>query len=83
MEATVEAFPGEAFPGKVEFIQPHLDPATRTRRSSVRPGEPRPSAAARHVRHGNAQDAGRRYARFPRRRPPRRPASGATAGERA
>ena len=28
--ATVEAFPGETFPGKVEFIQPHLDPATRT-----------------------------------------------------
>jgi Cu(I)/Ag(I) efflux system membrane fusion protein len=28
--ATVEAFPGESFPGKVEFIQPHLDPATRT-----------------------------------------------------
>ena len=26
----VEAFPGETFPGKVEFIQPHLDPATRT-----------------------------------------------------
>ena len=30
VEATVEAFPGETFPGKVEFIQPHLDPATRT-----------------------------------------------------
>ncbi|HEV3165821.1 MAG TPA: efflux RND transporter periplasmic adaptor subunit [Isosphaeraceae bacterium] len=30
VEATVEAFPGKTFPGKVEFIQPHLDPATRT-----------------------------------------------------
>ncbi len=28
--ATVDAFPGETFPGKVEFIQPHLDPATRS-----------------------------------------------------
>jgi Cu(I)/Ag(I) efflux system membrane fusion protein len=30
VEARVEAFPGEAFPGKVEFIQPRLDAATRT-----------------------------------------------------
>ncbi len=30
VEATVEAYPGQAFPGKVEFIQPHLDPATRS-----------------------------------------------------
>jgi Cu(I)/Ag(I) efflux system membrane fusion protein len=30
VEATVEAFPGRSFPGKVEFIQPLLDPATRT-----------------------------------------------------
>ncbi len=30
VEASVEAFPGQTFPGKVEFIQPHLDPATRT-----------------------------------------------------
>jgi Cu(I)/Ag(I) efflux system membrane fusion protein len=28
--ASVEAFPGKTFPGKVEFIQPRLDPATRT-----------------------------------------------------
>jgi membrane fusion protein, copper/silver efflux system len=28
--ATVEAFPGETFKGKLEFIQAHLDPATRT-----------------------------------------------------
>jgi Cu(I)/Ag(I) efflux system membrane fusion protein len=28
--ATVAAFPGETFSGKVEFIQPHLDPTTRT-----------------------------------------------------
>jgi Cu(I)/Ag(I) efflux system membrane fusion protein len=28
--ATVDAFPGETFLGKVEFIQPHVDPATRT-----------------------------------------------------
>jgi Cu(I)/Ag(I) efflux system membrane fusion protein len=28
--ATVEAYPGETFAGKVEFIQPILDPATRT-----------------------------------------------------
>ena len=30
VEATVEAFPGQTFPGKVAFVQPHLDPATRT-----------------------------------------------------
>jgi Cu(I)/Ag(I) efflux system membrane fusion protein len=30
VEASVEAFPGKTFPGKVEFVQPHLDPATRT-----------------------------------------------------
>jgi membrane fusion protein, copper/silver efflux system len=30
VEATVDAFPGETFRGKVEFIQPHLDPSTRT-----------------------------------------------------
>jgi Cu(I)/Ag(I) efflux system membrane fusion protein len=30
VEARVEAFPGETFPGKLDFIQPHLDPATRT-----------------------------------------------------
>ncbi len=28
--ASVEAIPGETFVGKIEFIQPHLDPATRT-----------------------------------------------------
>jgi membrane fusion protein, copper/silver efflux system len=28
--ATVEAFPGERFSGQLEFIQPHLDTATRT-----------------------------------------------------
>jgi Cu(I)/Ag(I) efflux system membrane fusion protein len=28
--ATFEAFPGERFAGKLEFIQPHLDQATRT-----------------------------------------------------
>jgi Cu(I)/Ag(I) efflux system membrane fusion protein len=30
VEAAVEAFPGRTFPGKVAFVQPHLDPATRT-----------------------------------------------------
>ena len=30
VEASVEAFPGELFAGRVEFIQPHLDPATRS-----------------------------------------------------
>lgn len=30
VEARVDAFPAKTFPGKVEFIQPHLDPATRT-----------------------------------------------------
>ena len=30
VEATVEALPGKVFPGKVEFIQPNVDPATRT-----------------------------------------------------
>jgi Cu(I)/Ag(I) efflux system membrane fusion protein len=41
VEAAVEALPGEVFPGKVEFIQPHLDPETRTvevRYSLVNPG---------------------------------------------
>jgi Cu(I)/Ag(I) efflux system membrane fusion protein len=41
VEATVEALPGEVFPGKVEFVQPHLDPATRTvevRYSLANPG---------------------------------------------
>jgi Cu(I)/Ag(I) efflux system membrane fusion protein len=41
VEATVEALPGEVFPGKVEFIQPHLDPETRTvevRYSLINPG---------------------------------------------
>jgi Cu(I)/Ag(I) efflux system membrane fusion protein len=30
VEATVGSFPGQIFRGKVAFIQPHLDPATRT-----------------------------------------------------
>lgn len=30
IEATVEAYPGEVFPGKVAFIDPELDPNTRT-----------------------------------------------------
>ena len=30
VEASVEAFAGQTFSGKVEFIQPHLDPSTRT-----------------------------------------------------
>lgn len=30
VEATVEGLPGETFPGRVEFVQPHLDPETRT-----------------------------------------------------
>ena len=30
VEAMVEAFPGKTFPGKVEFIQPNVDPSTRT-----------------------------------------------------
>jgi hypothetical protein len=30
VEASVEAFPGKTFSGRVEFIQPHLDAATRT-----------------------------------------------------
>jgi Cu(I)/Ag(I) efflux system membrane fusion protein len=30
VEANVDAFPGETFSGKVEFIQPHLDPGSRT-----------------------------------------------------
>ena len=41
VEATVDSFPGEIFPGKVEFVQPHLDPATRTvevRYALVNPG---------------------------------------------
>src|SRR5262249_32098073 len=30
IEATVETYPGRTFPGKLDFIQPTLDPATRT-----------------------------------------------------
>src|SRR5579864_1134455 len=30
VEATVAAFPGDVFPGRVAFIDPELDPATRT-----------------------------------------------------
>jgi Cu(I)/Ag(I) efflux system membrane fusion protein len=30
VRARVDAFPGQSFPGKVEFVQPHLDPSTRT-----------------------------------------------------
>src|SRR5262249_15603763 len=30
VEATVEAYPGRVFSGRVEFIQPELDPQTRT-----------------------------------------------------
>jgi membrane fusion protein, copper/silver efflux system len=30
VRATVEAFPGERFAGRLEFMQPHLEPATRT-----------------------------------------------------
>jgi Cu(I)/Ag(I) efflux system membrane fusion protein len=30
VEATVDALPGRTFAGKVEFVQPHLDPVTRT-----------------------------------------------------
>jgi Cu(I)/Ag(I) efflux system membrane fusion protein len=30
VEATVPAYPGETFKGRVAFVQPHLDPATRT-----------------------------------------------------
>jgi Cu(I)/Ag(I) efflux system membrane fusion protein len=30
VEATVEGLPGQVFSGTVEFIQPHLDPLTRT-----------------------------------------------------
>ena len=32
--ASVEAFPGESFVGRLEFIQPHLDAATRARSKS-------------------------------------------------
>jgi Cu(I)/Ag(I) efflux system membrane fusion protein len=41
VEATVEGLPGEVFPGQVEFIQPQLDPETRTvevRYSLINPG---------------------------------------------
>jgi Cu(I)/Ag(I) efflux system membrane fusion protein len=30
VQATVDTYPGESFAGTVAFIQPHLDPATRT-----------------------------------------------------
>jgi Cu(I)/Ag(I) efflux system membrane fusion protein len=30
VEATVSSYPGQTFPGTVAFVQPHLDPQTRT-----------------------------------------------------
>ena len=47
VEATVEAYPGEMFPGKVAFIEPRLEPGDPHRRGPLRPGEPRRPAPAR------------------------------------
>ena len=66
VEATVEAFPGEIFPGKVAFIQPHLDPATRTVEVRFDLDEPRPRLRPGHVRHGDAEDPGGRDPDVPR-----------------
>ena len=66
VEATVEAFPGETFAGTVDLIQPRLDTVDPDGRSAVHAGQPFPSAAARHVCHGDAQDAGRRSAAVPK-----------------
>ena len=58
VEASVEAFPGRPFPGKVAFIQPTLDPTTRTVEVRFDLEKPRPPFAARHVRHGDIEDPG-------------------------
>ena len=68
-EASVEAFPGQTFPGKVEFIQPHLDPSTRTVEVRYSLDNPGHRATARHVRDGDAQDAGLRLPAFRARLP--------------
>ena len=65
VEATVEAFPGETFPGKVEFMQPQLDPTTRTVEVRFAPGQPRPPTPPRDVRHGDLEDPAREHARVP------------------
>ena len=65
VEATVEAYPGRTFRGTVEFIQPTLDPATRTVEVRFDLENPGHRAPARHVRHGDAEDAGGRDARLP------------------
>ena len=54
VEATVEAFPGEVFPGTVAFIDPSARPRDPDGRRALRPGEPRPAAPPGDVRHGDA-----------------------------
>ena len=61
--------PSRRFPAKLPG-QGRVHPAAPRpgdphRRGPVRAGQPRPSAPARDVRHGDAQDAGRRHARVP------------------
>ncbi len=57
---TVKAFPGEVFPGTVDFVGPTMDEKTRTVKVRIAVGEPRRRAARRDVRRGAALPAGRR-----------------------
>ena len=66
VEATVESFPGQTFPGKVAFVYPAPRPGDPHGRGPLRPGQPRPSAPARDVRHGDPEDPGGRNADVPR-----------------
>ena len=60
VEASVEAFPGQTFPGQGRVHPAAPRPGDADGRGPVRPGQPRPQAPARDVRHGDPQDAGRR-----------------------
>ena len=62
VEATVEAYPGEVFKGKVAFIDPALNPTTRTVNVRYDLDNVRRQASARDVRHRDAQDPCRRDA---------------------
>ena len=49
--ATIDAYPGKTFPGRIMAINPAVDPNSRNVAGARRPSQPRPSAAPGHVRH--------------------------------
>ena len=65
VEATVEAFPGQVFKGKVAFIDPAFDPTTRTVNVRYDFAQFRGETAAWYVRHSDVEDSAGRYARLP------------------